>query len=200
MIAITSEVSASSSAFAQAQKAWGSGINGFSMPLAGQTPEDASMTGLDQDFDLSNQQMASDFDFDTAASTPSGYNPANARSAGAVQPLRRTMNTAQFAQVRKPSTNIPTTGPPAFFFAGSREVSPLNAMLPAQAQSPWNKHSPSAGLEETFNHINMNGDSPGKRHLLLQHAFPRRRLQLRCPTPVLPRLHSTKPFPRHLRP
>ena len=167
-----SEVSASSSAFAQAQKAWGSGINGFSMPLTGQTPEDASMSGLDQDFDLSNQQMASDFDFETAASTPSGYNPANARSAGAVQPLRRTMNTAQFGQVRKPSNNIPTAGPPAFFFAGSREVSPLNAMLPAQAQSPWNKHSPSAGLEETFNHINMNGDSPGNATFSPNMPFP----------------------------
>ena len=167
-----SEVSASSSAFAQAQKAWGSGINGFSMPSAAQTPEDASMTGLEQDYEVSNQQMASDFDFETAASTPSGYNPANAKSAGAVQPLRRTMNTAQFGQVRKPSSNLPTTGPPAFFFAGSREVSPLNAMLPAQAQSPWNKHSPSAGLEETFNHINMNGDSPGNVTFSPNMAFP----------------------------
>ena len=31
------------------------------------------MSGLDAEFEASNQQMASDFDFDTAASTPSGY-------------------------------------------------------------------------------------------------------------------------------
>ena len=167
-----SEISASSSAFAQAQKAWGSGINGYSMPSAAPTPEDAAMSGFDPDFEASNQQMATAFDFETAASTPSGYNPASTRYPGAVQPLRKSMTTNQFGQVRSPPANVPTTGPPAFFFAGSREVSPLNAMLPAQAQSPWSKHSPSAGLEETFNHINMNGDSPGNATFSPGMTFP----------------------------
>lgn len=67
----------------------------------------------------------------------------------------------RFGQARNPSPKMATqqTG---FYIANSREASPLNAMLPGpSAQSPWTKHSPSAGLEETFNTINMNGDSPG---------------------------------------
>lgn len=166
-----SEVSAASSAAARPSKPWGSGINGFSIPANEQFPEDASMTGLDQDYEASNKQMASDFDFETAASTPSGFNPATMKTT-AIQPLRRTANRSHFRQPQRTSTDIPAAAPPSFFFAGSREVSPLNAMLPTQGQSPWNKHSPSAGLEETFNHITMNGDSPGNMVFSPNMNFP----------------------------
>lgn len=152
-----SAVSASSSAFAQG--AWGTGINGFTMP-AGQMFNDSPMGGVDNDFEASNRQMASDFDFDTAASTPSGFDP-QMSYAPTPQALRRSTNMARFGQAKNPSPKMANqqTG---FYIANSREASPLNAMLPGpSAQSPWNKHSPSAGLEETFNTITMNGDSPG---------------------------------------
>jgi hypothetical protein len=141
------------------------------MPTNEHFGEDASMTGFDQDYEASNKQMASDFDFETAASTPSGFNPA-AMKTTAMKPLRRTGNRTSFVPPHRSSTDIPTAGPPSFFFANSREVSPLNAMLPAQGQSPWNKHSPSAGLEETFNHITMNGDSPGNMVFSPTMQFP----------------------------
>jgi len=146
-----------------AQAAWGSGINGFSMPSNENLFEDSGMTGIDQDFEASNQQMASDFDFDTAASTPSGFDGAGAaKSTGADHALPPTNNVMRFGPVKAPSTGFPAPGQPQFFFPGSREASPLNPMLiSAPSQSPWNKHSPSSGLEETFNHITMNGDSPG---------------------------------------
>lgn len=145
------------------QGAWGSGINGFSISSNEQLFEDTSMVGMDQDFEASNQQMASDFDFDTAASTPSGFDAINNHSVKeplGSQPFNRQTNFPAFG---KPASGSQFQhGQPPFFFAGSREASPLNAMLPsAQGQSPWSKHSPSSGLEETFNHITMNGDSPG---------------------------------------
>ena len=147
-----------------ARGAWGSGINGFSISSNEQMFEDTSMAGMDQDFEASNQQMATDFDFDTAASTPSGFDmmnkSGNPKAPLVNQPFSRPANFATFG--KQPATAQLPTGQAQFFFAGSRETSPLNAMLPpAQGQSPWNKHSPSSGLEETFNHITMNGDSPG---------------------------------------
>ncbi|KIW79238.1 hypothetical protein Z517_05850 [Fonsecaea pedrosoi CBS 271.37] len=146
------------------QSNWGSGINGFSISSDDNLFEDTAMAGLDQDFEASNQQMASDFDFDTAASTPSGFDPADKRNnikrTIMNQPFNRQVDFSKFGK-QAPTAQLPN-GQPQFFFAGSREASPLNAMLPsAQGQSPWSKHSPSSGLEETFNHITMNGDSPG---------------------------------------
>lgn len=141
-------------------RTWGSGINGFSIPTSEQLFED---TPMDADFEVSNQQMASDFDFDTAASTPSGFdivNNNNLKASMNSRPFNRPANLAAFGKTGA-SNSIPT-GQAQFFFPGSREASPLNAMLPsAHGQSPWSKHSPSSGLEETFNHITMNGDSPG---------------------------------------
>jgi hypothetical protein len=146
------------------QGTWGSGINGFSISAHEQMYEDASMAGADEDFEASNQQMASDFDFETAASTPSGFAATNGnaiKGSTMSQPFARQNNFGAMGR-QAPNAPFPATGQPQFFFAGSREESPLNAMLPAaQGHSPWNKHSPSSGLEETFNHITMNGDSPG---------------------------------------
>ncbi|KAJ9602002.1 SPT3 Dosage dependent suppressor of Ty-induced promoter mutations-like protein [Cladophialophora chaetospira] len=144
--------------------AWGSGINGFSMPANMQLFGDTSMAGMDQDFEVSNQEMDSAFDFETAASTPSGFDVTNklghARTPLISQPFNRPANFAGYG--KQPPTTQLSGGQPQFFFAGSREASPLNAMVTTgQGQSPWNKHSPSSGLEETFNHITMNGDSPG---------------------------------------
>ncbi|KAK5462639.1 SPT3 Dosage dependent suppressor of Ty-induced promoter mutations-like protein [Exophiala xenobiotica] len=144
------------------QGSWGSGINGFSISNE-HVFEDATMAGLDQDFEASNQQMASDFDFETAASTPSGFDTmsANTIKGATMRAMNRQGNFMPFTK-QNPTAAFPTKGQAQFFFAGSREASPLNAMLPsAQGQSPWSKHSPSSGLEETFNHITMNGDSPG---------------------------------------
>ncbi|RMZ77874.1 hypothetical protein DV738_g4192, partial [Chaetothyriales sp. CBS 135597] len=164
-----SEVSVTSSALAGQEKTWGSGINGLTMPATQQFFDDSTMTGIDQDFEASNKQMASDFDFDTAASTPSGFDATIATMAAkptAMQPFPSTAKISRFSQASGPSPKMAPAAQPAFFFAGSREASPLSAMLPAaQGHSPWNKHSPSAGLEETFNHITMNGDSPGNTTL-----------------------------------
>ncbi|RMZ75129.1 hypothetical protein DV737_g5455, partial [Chaetothyriales sp. CBS 132003] len=162
-----SEVSATSSAMAGQEKNWGSGINGLTMPATEQFFDDSTMTGIDQDFEASNKQMASDFDFDTAASTPSGFDAAAmVAKSNCIQPLQNTSKIPRFSQAPGPSVKMASSAQPTFFFAGSREASPLSAMLPGtQGHSPWNKHSPSSGLEETFNHITMNGDSPGNTTL-----------------------------------
>jgi len=139
---------------------WGTGINGMSMPINEQYFETGSISGIDQDLD---QQMASAFDFETAASTPSGFDSAtmnNGRPFLEKQPTRRTANVMGMNNNRNSSPRM--SAAPASFFLGSREASPLNSMLPtSQAPSPWTKHSPSSGLEETFHHMGMNGDSPG---------------------------------------
>ncbi|OQV07855.1 IPT/TIG domain-containing protein [Cladophialophora immunda] len=164
----TRQMSAASTASPPAQdtvqSTWGSGINGFSISSDEPLFEDTAMEGLDQDVEASNQQMASDFDFDTAASTPSGFDATNKtnniKTTPINPPFNRQVDFSRFGK-QTPTAQLPS-GQPQFFFAGSREASPLNAMLPsAQGQSPWSKHSPSSGLEETFNHITMNGDSPG---------------------------------------
>jgi hypothetical protein len=139
-----------------------SGIGGFSMPSGDDMFADSSISGLENDFEASNEQMASDFDFETAASTPSGFDAASlqqTKPAPGMNVYRRT-NFNTMGQNSGPSTRLPA-GQPQFFFGASREASPLSAMLPtAQGQSPWSKNSPSSGLEETFNGITMNGDSP----------------------------------------
>ena len=145
------------------QSLWNtSGINGLSMPSGDDMFADTSMNGLDNDFEASNEQMASDFDFETAASTPSGFDAASLQQnkpAPGMQVFRRT-NFNAMGQNTGPSPRLPAVQP-QFFFGASREASPLNAMLPTtQGQSPWSKNSPSSGLEETFNGITMNGDSP----------------------------------------
>ena len=147
-----------------AQGAWGSGINGYSMPSNEQLFGDTTMAGMDADFEASNQEMDSAFDFETAASTPSGFDVMNRMSSTKAplidQTFGRPVNVSAFGK-QSSAAKVPG-GQPQFFFPGSREASPLNALLPsAQGQSPWNKPSPSSGLEETFNHITMNGDSPG---------------------------------------
>jgi hypothetical protein len=151
---------------------WGTGISGLKMPSGDDIFGDTEMSGLDADFEVSNQQMASDFDFDTAASTPSGYEgmkAARLKPAPAVQSFRN-------AQTINPQrTNISPRLPAAqapFYFGESRESSPLNAMLPTQTQTSWSKHSPSSGLEETFNGITMNGDSPGNATFSTNLQFP----------------------------
>ncbi|KPI35672.1 Ankyrin and IPT/TIG repeat-containing protein C26H5.05 [Cyphellophora attinorum] len=150
-----SAVSAASSAFAHN---WDTGINGYTMP-ANQMFNDSPMGGVDGEFEASNRQMATDFDFDTAASTPSGLD-AQMSYSPTPQALKRNVNVTRFGKGQQPSPRM-TSQRPGFYIANSREASPLNAMLPGpQGQSPWSKHSPSAGLEETFNTINMNGDSP----------------------------------------
>ena len=124
---------------------------------------DTDMTGFDPDFEASNQQMASDFDFETAASTPSGFDTAPLgpfKTAPAVQPFHSTHTFHPYVQHKTTSPRLPA-GKAHFYVGESRESSPLNTMLPTQTQTSWNKHSPSSGLEETFNGITMNGDSPG---------------------------------------
>ncbi|EXJ93325.1 hypothetical protein A1O1_01717 [Capronia coronata CBS 617.96] len=145
------------------QGTWGSGINGFSISSNEPHFEDASMAGLDSDFEVSNRQMATDFDFETAASTPSGFdmmNPSNIKTSLIARPFNQQPNISALGKHHSPA-GVPNNGQPHFIFSSSRDESPLHAMLPAQGHSPWSRHSPSSGLEETFNHITMNGDSPG---------------------------------------
>jgi hypothetical protein len=151
---------------------WGTGISGLKMPTSDDMFGDTEMSGLDADFEVSNQQMASDFDFDTAASTPSGYQDTKLtklKTAPAVQSFQGTHT------INPQRTNLSPRLPAAqapFYFGESRESSPLNAMLPTQTQSSWSKHSPSSGLEETFNGITMNGDSPGNATFCPSLQFP----------------------------
>lgn len=140
---------------------WQSGINGLTMPSGDELFNTTGLTGL-EDYEASNQQMASDFDFDTAASTPSGF--ANStlsptRASAGLASFRTSVSFSSLAQLRNASPRLPAQG--QFYFGTSRETSPMNTMLPLSTQSPWAKNSPSSGLEETFNGITMNGDSPG---------------------------------------
>jgi hypothetical protein len=119
--------------------------------------------------------MATDFDFDTAASTPSGFvemnnKIGNIKNPAVPQSYKQHKNITQFGK-QPANTQLPNSQG-RFFFAGSRDVSPLNAMLPTQGQSPWNKPSPSSGLEETFNHITMDGDSPANATFSPNMHFP----------------------------
>ena len=58
---------------------WASGVTGIPVSSGDDLVGDSNMAGLDQnysigsDFEASNQQMATDFDFETAGSTPSGF-------------------------------------------------------------------------------------------------------------------------------
>lgn len=145
-----SEVSLASNA-----AGWVSGISGLTVPA------DSMMEGMDSDFEA---RMASDFDFETAGSTPSGFDPQMSYAPAltpANQSLKRTANMARFSSAKNPAPTM-ANSQSGFYIANSREASPLNAMLSGPSgHSPWNKHSPSAGLEETFNTITMEGDSPG---------------------------------------
>lgn len=168
------KLTASPSAHPTPTGAWSTGINGLKMPSGENMFTDTDMSGLDADFEASNQQMASDFDFETAASTPSGFDGAslgNFRTAVAVQAFRPAHTFSPFTQHKNTSPRLPATQA-QFFLDESRESSPLNAMLPTQAQSSWSKHSPSSGLEETFNGITMNGDSPGNSTFSPNLQFP----------------------------
>lgn len=138
---------------------WGSGVQGYSMPAEDAFFPDTDMTSMGTDFETGNEQMASAFDFDTAASTPSGFG--NSAAVGSIKPelFRESPKYVNPLMAMKNTSPHATAGNGQFFF-GSREPSPLNAMLPAQERTPWSKHSPSSGLEETFNGITMNGQSP----------------------------------------
>ena len=146
---------------------WGTGINGLTMPSGDDLFASTDMLGhtavRHSDFEASNQQMASDFDFETAASTPSGFDSAASappKTLSATLPVKASSSFKDSMQTESASSK--SSGNQAqFYLDGSRDSSPLNAMLPAQGYSPWTKHSPSSGLEETFNGITMNGDSPG---------------------------------------
>lgn len=164
---VSSASSSAATTKAQNTQAWNSGINGLSMPTTDQYYGDSSMSGLDQDFEDSNQQMASAFDFDTAASTPSGFDAASMvtmKPNPAINPFKRSATMTNFSNIKSSASQMAARQPQ--FFLGSREASPLSAMLPSTTNhSPWTKNSPSSGLEETFNHITMNGDSPGNATL-----------------------------------
>lgn len=152
---------------------WQSGINGLTMPSGEELFGNREMPGL-EDYEASNQQMASDFDFETAASTPSGFGSSSTlhtRPVTAMPPFRTSVSFNSLAQLKNASPRLPA-GQPHFFFRTSRESSPMNTMLPNSGQSPWAKSSPSSGLEETFNGITMNGDSPGNATFSPNLQFP----------------------------
>lgn len=141
------------------QENWNADIGGMTMPAQLQYLDDTTMSN---DYDT-DQQMASAFDFDTAASTPSGYDAASmsvARPFVGNQQLQRQTQMIGMPTTRGISPRM--AGPSAQFFLGSREASPLSTMLPVGGVTPvWAKQSSSSGLEETFHHMGMNGDSPG---------------------------------------
>lgn len=141
---------------------WQSGINGLPISSGEEYFGNTVVAGLEE-FEESNQRMASDFDFETAASTPSGFGHStfsNTRPATTTTPFRTSVSFNCLSQLKNASPQLPA-GQGQFYLGTSRETSPMNTMLPAAGQSPWAKNSPSSGLEETFNGITMNGDSPG---------------------------------------
>ena len=163
----------SSSVRGSSNEGWGSGINGLTMPSTEDMFTDAGMS-MDADYEASNQQMADDFDFETAASTPSGFGNAGISkiSKGPALASHRPAHTFNPHSMHKNgSPRLPAAQGP-FYFGESRESSPLNAMLPGQSHNVWSKHSPSSGLEETFNGITMNGDSPGNATFSPNVQFP----------------------------
>ena len=128
-------ISATTTSSMHNQKAgnWSSGISGYTMPSEDNFYDDTNMMA-DQDDEATNQQMNSAFDFDTAASTPSGYDAAamaGVRMAPVSQALRRTANGLNINQ--RPSNSPRMTAAPAQFYLESREASPLNAMLPTSS-------------------------------------------------------------------
>ena len=147
---------------------WSSGVQGLTMPTDENFFADTDMPGLkmDEGFDTSNQQMAPTFDFDTATGTPDGYR------LGKVQHVKSQRSRNTNARSHNGIVHPKMAGHAQFFFGDSRETSPFNAMLPGQGQPSWAKHSPSAGLEETFNGITMNGDSPGNATFSPNLQFP----------------------------
>lgn len=165
--------SASGSAQVRPPGNWQSGIHGLTMPSGDELFGNTEMARL-EDYEASNQQMASDFDFETAASTPSGFvnstfstsKPAPARAL-----FRTSASFNSLAQLKNASPRLPA-GQGQFYSGASRETSPMNTMLPPSNHSPWAKNSPSSGLEETFNGINMNGDSPGNATFSPGLQFP----------------------------
>lgn len=141
---------------------WQSAINGLTIPLNEELLGPTAMTGL-EDYEVSNRQMASDFDFDTAASTPSAFGNSSLSSTRApvvTTPFRTSASFNCLPQLKHASPRLPA-GQAQYYLGTSRETSPMNTMLSPSIQSPWAKNSPSSGLEETFNSITMNGDSPG---------------------------------------
>lgn len=142
----------------QSSGAWPGGMKNMALTSGEEAFNNVPMATMD-DFDESNRQMATDFDFDTAASAP-GFNPlySTPRQPSWPGPFRASASFSSLAQFRNTSPRLPVN-PNQLFLGPSRETSPMNTMLPGQ--SPWNKNSPSSGLEEGFNGITMNGDSPG---------------------------------------
>ncbi|KKY29267.1 putative ankyrin repeat protein [Phaeomoniella chlamydospora] len=137
---------------------WSTGLQGLPMPAGEDFFADTDMSGLstDGEYDSSNRQMASAFDFETASGTSNAFKSALSNSTKPTISPNGLVPTQD--KIMLPGNN---RVPAQFYFDASRETSPLNAILPGQGRSPWSKHSPSSGLEETFNGITMNGDSPG---------------------------------------
>ena len=123
-----------------------------------------------QEFEASNQRMATDFDFDKAAGASSDLVdtslPSSRHTSSASFRTSASFNSLTHLKNR-PSHNSAATG--HYSLGASRETSPLNALLRATSQSQWANTSSSSGLEETFNSISMNGDSPA--HLKLSPSF-----------------------------
>lgn len=94
---------------------WSSGIGGLQVPLGEEVTNDSNMAGFEQpfpvnpDFEASNQQMASDFDFETAASTPSGIgsDPAKMIFPMTMQSVRSTPNFASLGALKTHPQVIP---------------------------------------------------------------------------------------------
>ena len=147
---------------------WSSGVQGMTIPTDDTFLGDTDMSGvnMEQTFGTMNPQIAPGFNFDNAAAMRNMY---GLDEAAQLKPqLLHNGKASVNRAVARPAPGVSAQ----FYFGNSRETSPLNAMLPAQAQHAWNKHSPSSGLEDTFNGITMNGDSPGNATFSPNLQFP----------------------------
>ncbi|KAI9877273.1 MAG: hypothetical protein M1830_004356 [Pleopsidium flavum] len=115
---------------------------------------------MEPDYEFSNKAMENHFDFDSAASSPSPFDggvPFGSISIGSAKTIdvsyqasRRPGNKLEYGGRMHPRSPAHTS---EFFVQGSREASPLSAMVTSQESSPsafLNNHSPSSSSSGDF--------------------------------------------------
>ncbi|KAK2764268.1 hypothetical protein FQN54_008960 [Arachnomyces sp. PD_36] len=194
-----------------------SGAFGESPTLSKQYPPswsnaNDSILGIDTDFNTmsgfsmgadiesSNKAMDSAFDFEGAASSPSPLKvestpPAESQNVSPRTRMSGISKASDQASHSKSSSHFSQPMSP-FHFQGSRDHSPSSAGpgLSRSTSNGWDGPSPSAGLEETFGDITMNGGSPLNPTLSPSLNFGQGGLSFESPEAVLMQQKQGNPF------
>ncbi|KAK2750366.1 hypothetical protein FQN57_003846 [Myotisia sp. PD_48] len=125
------------------------------LPLKGDCP-------LDQDLEFSNKAMASAFDFDSAASSPSPLKMENAAMATKSNTLKQSVHKQKFPQppAGQPGPSQSPQWTPAvnpFIFRRTGDSPVLFSGNTPTGPKYWGGLSPRSNQEELFGGINMNG-------------------------------------------